>query len=140
MPPARRLAVVACMDARLMVDQVLGLAAGDAHVIRNAGGIVTEDAIRSLVISHHLQGTNEFIVINHTDCGMLTFKDAELRARLENETGTAVVVPARFHAFSDLEANVRQQMQRVRAHPWVPKTIPVRGFVYDVKTGRLAEV
>jgi carbonic anhydrase len=140
MPPARRLAVVACMDARLMPDQVLGLGTGDAHVIRNAGGIVTEDAIRSLVISHHLLNTNEFIVINHTDCGMLTFTDADLQARLERQTGIATVAPARFHAFSDIEANVRQQVQRVRSHPWIPKEIPVRGFVYDVKTGRLSEV
>jgi carbonic anhydrase len=140
MPPARKLAVVACMDARLMVDQILGLKTGDAHVIRNAGGIVTEDAIRSLIISHHLLGTQEFVIINHTDCGMLTFKDDELRARLQQETGTAAVAPAHFHAFSNLEENVREQIQRVKSHPWVPKEIAVRGFVYDVKTGRLREV
>jgi carbonic anhydrase len=140
MPPARKLAVVACMDARLMVDQILGLKTGDAHVIRNAGGIVTEDAIRSLIISHHLLGTQEFVIINHTDCGMLTFKDDELRTRLRKETGTATVAPVHFHAFSDLEENVREQIQRVKSHPWVPKEIAVRGFVYDVKTGRLEEV
>jgi carbonic anhydrase len=140
MPPARKLAIVACMDARLTVEPALGLKTGEAHIIRNAGGIVTEDAIRSLIISHHLLGTQEFIVINHTDCGMLTFKDEGLRTQLEKQTGTAVVAPAHFHAFSDLEENVRQQVRRVQSHPWIPKHIPVRGFVYDVKTGKLHEV
>jgi carbonic anhydrase len=140
MPPARKLAVVACMDARLTVEQALGLKTGDAHVIRNAGGIVTEDALRSLLISHHLLGTQEFLIINHTDCGMLTFKDEELQARLEGHTGTATVAPARFFAFSDLEENVRRQIQKVRSHPWIPKSISVRGFIYDVKAGRLKEV
>src|SRR5215470_4815202 len=136
LPPARKLAVVACMDARLMVDQILGLQTGDAHIIRNAGGIVTEDALRSLILSHHLLGTQEFMIINHTDCGMLTFKDEELVARLESETGTATVAPAHFHAFGNLEGNVRRQVQRVKSHPWLPKGIPMRGFIYDVKTGR----
>jgi carbonic anhydrase len=140
LPPARKLAVVACMDARLIVSQILGLKAGDAHVIRNAGGIVTEDALRSLVLSHHLLGTQEFVIINHTDCGMLTFKDEDLRSRLIQQMGTATVAPAAFHAFSDLDENVRQQIQKVKAHPWLPKHISVRGFVYDVKTGRLKEV
>ena len=140
MPPARKLAVVACMDARLTVEEILGLKTGDAHIIRNAGGIVTEDAIRSLLISHYLLGTQEFIIINHTDCGMLTFKDEELRGKLEKKTGTAAVVPVHFHAFGDLEENVRRQIQKVRSHPWIPKDIPVRGFIYDVKTGRLNEV
>jgi len=140
MPPARKLAVVACMDARLTVEQVLGLKTGDAHIIRNAGGIVTEDALRSLLISHHLLGTQEFMIINHTDCGMLTFKDEELRAKLQQMTGTATVAPVHFHAFSDLEENVRQQIQKVKSHPWIPKQIPVRGFIYDVKTGKLKEV
>jgi carbonic anhydrase len=140
MPPARKLAVVACMDARLTVEQVLGLGTGDAHVIRNAGGIVTDDAVRSLIISHHLLGTQEVVIINHTDCGMLTFKDDELRAKLRRATGTAIVAPYSFHAFSDLEENVREQIQRVRSHPWLPSHIPVRGFIYDVRTGRLSEV
>ena len=140
LPPARKLAVVACMDARLIVSQILGLKAGDAHIIRNAGGIVTEDALRSLIISHHLLGTQEFIIINHTDCGMLTFKDEELRAKLQKQTGTAVVSPHAFHAFTNLEENVRQQIQKVGSHPWVPKNVSVRGFVYDVRTGRLKEV
>ncbi len=140
MPPGRKLAVVACMDARLTVEEMLGLKTGDAHIIRNAGGIVTEDALRSLIISHHLLGTQEFMIINHTDCGMLTFKDEELRAKLQQQTGTATVAPVHFHAFSDLEENVRQQIQRVKSHPWITEHIPVRGFVFDVKSGRLNEV
>ncbi len=139
MPPARKLAIVACMDARLTVEAALGLKTGDAHIIRNAGGIVTEDALRSLIISHHLLGTQEFVVINHTDCGMLTFEDAELRRRLRDESGAMPFAPIAFHAFSDVEANVREQLLKVRSHPWVPRSIPVRGFVYDVKSGRLRE-
>ena len=139
-PPARKLAIVACMDARLMVSDALGLANGDAHIIRNAGGIVTEDALRSLVISHHLLGTQEFIIINHTDCGMLNFTDDDLRATLEQKTGVESDVPARFYTFNDLETNVRRQIQKVKAHPWIPETVTVRGFIYDVKTGRLEEV
>ena len=140
MPPANKLAVVAFMDARMTVSQLLGLKTGEAHIIRNAGGIVTEDALRSLIISHHLLGTQEFMIINHTDCGMLTFKDEELRKKLQKETGTLPVAPTYFHPFSDLEENVREQIQKVKSHPWVPKQIPVRGFIYDVKTGRLNEV
>jgi carbonic anhydrase len=138
--PARKLAVVACMDARLTIEPMLGLQTGDAHIIRNAGGIVSEDALRSLIISHHLLGTQEFIIINHTDCGMLTFRDEELRARLRQQSGTAVVAPVHFHAFADLEDNVRAQIEKVRSHPWIPRHISVRGFIYDVTTGRLREV
>ena len=140
MPPGRKLAVVACMDARVTVEEVLGLKTGDAHIIRNAGGIVTEDTVRSLIISHHLLGTQEFLLIHHTDCGMLTFKDEELRAKLQQQTGTATVAPVHFHAFSDLEEDVRQQIQKLKSHPWIPKHIPVRGFIFDVKTGKLHEV
>jgi carbonic anhydrase len=140
MPPARKLAVVACMDARLTVEDVLGLNTGDAHIIRNAGGIVTEDAIRSLIISHYLLGTQEFMIINHTDCGMLTFEDEDLKQRLKQETGVTAATPETFHAFHDLEENVREQVEKVRSHPWTPEGIPVRGFIYDVKTGRLSEV
>ncbi len=140
MPPARKLAVLACMDARLTIEPMLGLKTGDAHIIRNAGGIVTEDALRSLVISHHLLGTQEFLLIHHTDCGMLTFKDEELGAKLRQQTGTATVAPVHFHAFTDLEDDVRQQVQKVKSHPWIPQDIPVRGFIFDVKTGRLHEV
>lgn len=140
MPPARKLAIVACMDARLTVEPALGLKTGDAHIIRNAGGIVTDDVIRSLLISHYLLGTEEWMIVNHTDCGMLTFKDEELVAKLRAEWDTTAVTPAHFHAFSDLEENVRQQIQKVHSHPWVPNDIPVRGFIYDVRTGTLNEV
>jgi carbonic anhydrase len=140
MPPGRKLAILACMDARMTVEQMLGLKTGDAHIIRNAGGILTEDALRSLLISHHLLGTQEFIFIHHTDCGMLTFRSDELAARLRGSTGTSAVVPANFHAFTDVEEDMRQQMEKAKAHPWLPKTIPIRGFVYDVRSGRLAEV
>ncbi len=139
-PPALKLAVIACMDARLTIEEILGLKTGDAHIVRNAGGLVTEDALRSILISHYLLGTQEFMIINHTGCGMLTFKDEELRARLHEETGTAAVSPAHFHTFDDLEANVREQIEKLRSHPWMPKEVPVRGFIYDVKTGELREV
>jgi carbonic anhydrase len=109
-------------------------------VIRNAGGVVTDDVLGSLVISHHLLGTQEMMVIGHTDCGMLTFRDEELRARLTQATGVAAAEPARFHAFDDLEENLRVQVGRVRAHPWIPDAVPVRGFVYDVRSGALREV
>jgi carbonic anhydrase len=140
MPPARKLAVLACMDARITVEEILGLDTGDAHIIRNAGGIVTEDAIRSLIISHYLLGTQEFMIINHTDCGMLTFDNDDLKSRLKQETGVMAVSPEAFHAFTDLEDNVREQIQKVKSHPWIPQGIPVRGFIYDVKTGKLNEV
>ncbi|HJT01397.1 MAG TPA: carbonic anhydrase [Terriglobales bacterium] len=139
-PPARKLAVLACMDARLSVEQFLGLKTGDAHIIRNAGGVVTEDALRSLIISHHLLGTQEILVINHTDCGMLSFSEEELRTRLERTTGKTAVVPAYFHSFRDVEDNVHRQMQRLRWHPWISSSVTVRGFVYEVETGRLREV
>jgi len=140
MRPAKKLAIVACMDARLTIEPALGLKTGEAHIIRNAGGIVTEDAIRSLLISHYLLGTDEWMIVNHTDCGMLTFKEEELLAKLRAQSDTTAVTPAHFHAFSDLEENVRQQIQKVRSHPWVPSDIVVRGFIYDVRTGALNEV
>ena len=138
--PRRRLAVLACMDSRILFERCLGLQPGDAHMIRNAGGIATEDAIRSLIISHHLLDTQEFIIINHTDCGLLKVREEELKKKLTERMGTPVGAPAHFHAFDDLEENVRQQVRRVKSHPWIPKHIPVRGFVYDVKTGELREV
>ena len=140
MPPARKLAVVACMDARLTVEEMLGLHTGDAHIIRNAGGIVTEDALRSLIISHYLLGTQEFMIINHTDCGMLTFKDEDLKTKLQQETSKTAVTPGAFYAFSDLEKNVKEQISKVKSHPWMPEGVPVRGFIYDVKHGTLKEV
>jgi carbonic anhydrase len=138
--PRRHVAVLSCMDSRILFEHCLGLRPGDAHMIRNAGGIATDDAIRSLIISHHLLDTREFIIINHTDCGLLKVKEYELRAELAHKMGTVATEPAHFYAFDDLEANVRQQIAKVKSHPWLPRHIPVRGFVYDVKTGRLAEV
>ncbi|MHB8459154.1 MAG: beta-class carbonic anhydrase [Candidatus Limnocylindrales bacterium] len=137
LPPGRKLAVLACMDARLTVEDVLGLRTGDAHIIRNAGGLATDDAIRSLVISQHLLGTEEIIVIEHTGCGMLTFEDETVRRDLAARTGTDVELP--LLAFPDLEANLRAQIERIRAHPWV-KDVPIHGLVYEVETGRLREV
>jgi carbonic anhydrase len=138
--PKRHVAVLACMDSRILFEHCLGLKPGDAHMIRNAGGIATDDALRSLIVSHHLLDTQEFIIINHTDCGLLKVREDELKARLTEKMGTTANEPSQFHAFDDLEANVRQQMHRVKSHPWIPKHIPVRGFVYDVKTGKLKEV
>ena len=138
LPPAKHVAVLACMDARLDVHKILGLEEGDAHVIRNAGGVATDDAIRSLVISQRLLGTNEIILIHHTDCGMLTFKDDELKAKIESEVG---IRPAfALEAFGDLESDVRQSIARIEASPFIPNKTSVRGFVYDVRTGKLNEV
>ncbi len=136
-PPGRKLAVLACMDARLTVEDVLGLRTGDAHIIRNAGGLATDDAIRSLVISQNLLGTEEIIVIEHTGCGMLTFQDDAVRRDLAARTGADVELP--LLAFPDLEANLRAQIDRIRAHPWV-NDVPIHGLVYEVETGRLREV
>ncbi len=138
--PRRHVAVLACMDSRILFERCLGLKPGDAHMIRNAGGIATDDAIRSLIISHHLLDTQEFIIINHTDCGLLKVRENELKLRLAEKMGTPSAAPAHFHAFDDLEENVREQVRRVKTHAWIPKHIPVRGFVYDVKTGALREV
>ena len=138
--PKRRVAVLACMDSRILFEHCLGLKPGDAHMIRNAGGIATEDALRSLIVSHHLLDTQELIIINHTDCGLLKIQEYELRQRLAEKTGAIASEPAHFYGFDDLEENVRRQVQRVKSHPWIPKEIPVRGFVYDVKTGKLEEV
>jgi carbonic anhydrase len=138
--PRRHVAVLACMDSRILFEHCLGLRPGDAHMIRNAGGIATDDAIRSLIVSHHLLDTQEFIIINHTDCGLLRVKEYELRAELTRKMDAIASEPAHFYAFDDLEQNVRQQIAKVKSHPWIPKHIPVRGFVYDVKTGKLKEV
>jgi carbonic anhydrase len=137
MPPGRKLAVLACMDARITVEDVLGLRTGEAHIIRNAGGLATDDAIRSLVISQTLLGTEEIIVIEHTDCGMLTFQDEAVRTDLASRTGKHVDLP--LLPFSDLEGNLRSQVDAIRAHPWV-KDVPIHGLVYEVETGRLREV
>jgi carbonic anhydrase len=136
--PAKKLAVIACMDARLDPARILGLEVGDAHVIRNAGGVVTDDEIRSLAISQHLLGTEEIVLIHHTDCGMLTISDEEFAQRLEDDTGERP--HWRAHAFADLEENVRNSVRLIQESPFVPRTDSVRGFVYDVKTGELREV
>jgi carbonic anhydrase len=138
LPPAKHLAVVACMDARLDVYRILGLNEGDAHVIRNAGGVVTDDEIRSLTISQRLLGTTEIILIHHTDCGMLTFTDDEFKASIHAEVGIKPHWSA--EAFSDLEDDVRQSIARIQASPFVPHKESVRGFVFDVATGKLDEV
>ncbi|HJC29895.1 MAG TPA: carbonic anhydrase [Candidatus Dietzia intestinipullorum] len=138
MPPGRKVAVVACMDARLNPYGLLGLTEGDAHVIRNAGGVVTEDVLRSLAISQRLLGTEEIVLIHHTDCGMLTFRDDEFKAQIESDTG----MRPRWspEAFGDPEADVRQSLARVKADPFLPHGTVVRGFVYDVADGALREV
>jgi carbonic anhydrase len=138
LPPAKKLAVVACMDARLNVYGILGLTEGDAHVIRNAGGVVTDDEIRSLAISQRLLGTEEIVLIHHTDCGMLTFTDDQFKAGIEQETGIKPEWAA--EAFPDLDADVRQSIARIKASPFIPRKDSVRGFVYDVHSGRLREV
>ncbi len=138
LPPAKRLAVLACMDARLNVYGLLGLQEGDAHVIRNAGGVVTDGEIRSLAISQRLLGTREIILIHHTDCGMLTFSDEDFHRELHEETGVEPEWDA--GAFADLEIDVRQSVARIRASPFIPEKGSIRGFVYDVHTGRLDEV
>src|SRR5689334_17040939 len=138
LPPARQVAVVACMDARLNVYGLLGLTEGDAHVIRNAGGVVTQDELRSLAISQRLLGTSEIILIHHTDCGMLTFTDDEFRRGIEQETGVKPTWAA--EAFTDLDDDVRQNIGRIRADTAIPVRDSVRGFVYDVKDGSLREV
>src|ERR1700755_231987 len=135
LPPARKLAVLACMDARLDVHKILGLEEGDAHVIRNAGGVATDDAIRSLTISQRLLGTTEIILIHHTDCGMLTFKDDAVKAQIEADTG--IRPPFALEAFTDLDADVRQCIARIKASPFIPHRDAVSGFVYEIESGRL---
>jgi len=137
MPPGHHVAVVACMDARLDVYRMLGLSLGQAHVIRNAGGVVGDDAVRSLVISQRLLGTTEIVLIHHRDCGMLTFSDDDVKAQIEQDTG---IRPAfALEAFGDVEADVRQSIARIQASPFIPHK-NVRGFVFDVATGKLDEV
>jgi carbonic anhydrase len=138
LPPGRHVAVVACMDARLNPYGLLGLGEGDAHVIRNAGGVITYDELRSLAISQRLLGTTEIILIHHTDCGMLTFTDDEFRRAIEAEVG--IKPPWAAEAFTDLDADVRQSIGRILADPFIPHKESVRGFVYDVRTGALNEV
>jgi carbonic anhydrase len=136
--PRRKVAVLACMDSRLDVHGLLGLEQGDAHVIRNAGGVATDDAVRSLMISQRLLGTEEIVLIHHTDCGMLTFSDDDMKDDIQAETG--IRPPFALEAFSDLDEDVRQTIARIKASPFIPNKQLVRGFVYEVKTGRLREV
>ncbi len=137
MPPAKQIAVVACMDARLNVYGLLGLSEGDAHVIRNAGGVVADDVIRSLVISQRLLGTNEIILVHHTDCGMLTFTDDAVKTQIQADTG--IRPPFALDAFADVDDDVRQSIARIQASPFIPNK-NVRGFVYQVENGTLQEV
>jgi carbonic anhydrase len=138
LPPGKGVAVIACMDARLNVYGILGLEEGDAHVIRNAGGVVTDDEIRSLAISQRLLGTSEIILIHHTDCGMLTFTDDAFKRQIQDDTGVKPEWAA--EAFPDLDEDVRQSIARIKASPFVPQKDSVRGFVYEVESGRLREV
>jgi carbonic anhydrase len=138
LPPGKKVAVVACMDARLNPYGILGLHEGDAHVIRNAGGVVTDDEIRSLAISQRLLGTEEIILIHHTDCGMLTFTDDDFKRQVQDDTGIKPHWSA--EAFGDLDEDVRQSIARIKASPFIPQKESVRGFVYEVETGKLREV
>ena len=138
MPPAKQIAIVVCMDARLETGALLGLLEGDAHVIRNAGGVVTDDVIRSLTISQRLLGTREVMLIHHTDCGMLTFTDADLKQQILDDTG--VNPPFDMEAFTDVDGDVRQSIDRVKTSAFIPYTDQVRGFVYEVESGQLREV
>jgi carbonic anhydrase len=137
--PERKLAVLTCMDTRLSI-RTLGLKTADAHIIRNAGGVVTDDSLRSLLVSHYLLGTDEFMVVNHTDCGLMKTSEEDLRNRIQKYAGTAAIAPAYFYSFQDVDENVRQQLQKLRTHPWIPKRLAIRGFVYDVVTGLLREI
>ena len=138
MPPAKQIAIVTCMDARLSPYIMLGLSEGDAHVIRNAGGVITDDEIRSLMISQRLLGTREVMLIHHTNCGMLTFSEEEVKGQIQEEIG--IKPPFALESFTDLEENVRQSIRRIEASPFIPHKDSVRGFIYEVETGRLREV
>jgi carbonic anhydrase len=138
-PPARKLVILTCMDSRMDLEQLLGLRVGDAHMIRNAGGLATDDAMRSLILSTHLLGTRFIAIIQHTECGLMSVTDEEFRGQLRTSTGKDAS-HLKFHAFPDLDSNVQEQVARVRQNPFLPPAIEVRGFVYDVKCGRLREV
>jgi len=140
-PPKPQIAIVTCADPRLTnIGQMLGLDDADVDMIRNFGTVIDDDAVRSLVLSTRLLGSREIMIINHTDCGMLRFADSEMEDRLRKETGRAPIAPARFYSFTDAEENTKEQIQKARSHPWISEEVPVRGFVYDVDTGRLSEV
>jgi carbonic anhydrase len=140
-PPAPKIAIVTCADPRLSdIEHMLGLAEADVDMIRNFGTVIDDDAVRSLVLSTRLLGSKEIMIINHTDCGMLKFTDSDMEDRLRKDTGQAPIAPAKFYSFTDAEANTKEQIQKARSHPWIAPEVPVRGFVYDVSTGRLSEV
>jgi carbonic anhydrase len=140
-PPEPKIAIVTCADPRLSsIEQMLGLAEADVDMIRNFGTVIDDDAVRSLVLSTRLLGSREIMIINHTDCGMLRFTDSEMEERLRKETGRAPIAPARFYSFTDAEENTKEQIRKARSHPWISQEVPVRGFVFDVHTGRLSEV
>lgn len=138
-PPKRKLAILSCMDARLNVENALGLNPGDAHIIRNAGGIATDDAIRSFIVSHELLGTSEFLIINHLDCGMLKFKDQDLRDRLQ-EKYKSDASQLNFHTFEDIQVNLKNQIEKIKSSPFLSKDIIIHGLIYDVKTGKLQKI
>jgi carbonic anhydrase len=140
-PPAPKIAIVTCADPRLSnILPMLGLAEADVDMIRNFGTVIDDDAVRSLVLSTRLLGTREIMIINHTDCGMLRFTDSEMEDRLRKQTGQAPIAPARFYSFTDAEENTKEQIHKARSHRWISQEVPIRGFVYDVHTGRLSEV
>jgi carbonic anhydrase len=140
-PPAPKIAIVTCADPRLSgIVRMLGLADADVDMIRNVGTVIDDDSVRSLIVSTRLLGTREIMIINHNDCGMSKFVDQELEARLRTETGATPIAPARFYSFTDVEQNTKEQVAKVKTHPWISSDIPVRGFVFDVHTGRLSEV
>ena len=137
--PSEKIAILACMDARIPVNEVLGFKIGEAHIIRNAGGIVTDDALRSLIVSHEMLGTEKIIVINHTECGMATFKDEDLQNRI-TEKYNSNASGIKFHSFSDLEENVKDQIKKIRTSPFLANIASVHGFIYDIKTGKIKEI
>ena len=140
-PPAPKIAIVTCADPRLSgIVRMLGLADADVDLIRNVGTVIDDDSVRSLIVSTRLLGTQEIMIINHNDCGMSKFTDQELEARLRAETGATPIAPARFYSFTDVEQNTKEQIAKVKTHPWISADLPVRGFVFDVHTGRLSEV
>lgn len=140
-PPAPKIAIVTCADPRLSnIGRMLGLTEDDVDMIRNFGTVIDDDAVRSLILSTRLIGSREIMIVNHTDCGMLRFTDSEMEDRLRKETGKAPIAPARFYSFTDAEQNTKEQIQKARSHPWISQEVPIRGFVFDVHTGRVSEV
>lgn len=138
--PEHKLVILTCMDARIDLNAKLGLDPGEAHILRNAGGVVTEDVIRSILLSIHALGTNQIMIINHTDCGVTGLHDRQFREKLMKKFGTDTIAPEQFYGFGDLSTNVREQVQKIRSHPWIPADVIVEGFIADVKTGKIVKV